>query len=107
MKSARTWPAVAIAVCLFGVSLLAHQVTYKGTVISAAPTAIKVMVVNEKTKKPESMAFDLDNETKILRGDKLVKFADARIQKDEKIAVTIDHDADETLAIVVRLDVKK
>jgi len=33
--------------------------------------------------------------------------AEARVQKNKRIAVTIDHDVDETLAIVVRLDEKK
>ena len=84
-----------------------HQVTFKGTVVSATATSLKVTVVDEKTKKPGVMSFDMDKETKILRGDKRVTFAAAAIQKDEKIAVTIDHDVDETLAIIVRLDEKK
>lgn len=107
MNSVKNWSAAAVAVCLLGATVVAHQVTFKGTVISAAETTIKVMVVDEKTKKPAPKSFDLDKETKILRGDKLVTFASARIQKDEKIAVTIDHDVDETLAIVIRLDEKK
>jgi hypothetical protein len=66
-----------------------------------------VTVVDEKTKKPAAMKFDFDKETKILRGDKRVTIAEAGIVKGEKIAVTIDHDVDETLAIVIRLDEKK
>jgi hypothetical protein len=108
MHSVKNWSAVIVAtVCISGATLLAHQVTFKGTVISFTETTVKVMVVDEKTKKPAPKSFDFDKETKILRGDKLVTFANARIQKGEKIAVTIDHDADETLAIVIRLDEKK
>jgi len=98
---------VALVIAAAGLEAAFHQVTFKGTVVSATATALKVTVVDEKTKKPGVMSFDMDKETKILRGDKLVGFAAARIQKDEKIAVTIDHDVDETLAIIVRLDEKK
>ena len=90
-----------------GIAAPFHQITFKGTVVSATATSLKVTVVDEKTKKPGVMSFDMDEETKILRGDKRVTFAAASIQKNEKIAVTIDHDVDETLAIIVRLDAKK
>lgn len=109
MKTRMYAMALALLVVTVGVVSAAgrHQITYKGTVVSATATALKVSVVDEKTKKPRTMAFDMDKETKILRGDKLVTFAAARIQKDEKIAVTIDHDVDETLALTVRLDATK
>ena len=84
-----------------------HEVTFKGTVVSADVKAIKVTVVNEKTKKPEEMAFKHDGETKFLRGDKVVKFAQAAIQKGEKIAVTINHDDNPEFAVVIRLDARK
>lgn len=107
MHSVKNWSAIAVALCMLGATVLAHEVTFKGTVISVTDTTIKVMVVDEKTKKPAPKSFDFDKETKILRGDKVVTFANARIQKDEKVAVTIDHDADETLALVIKLDAKK
>ncbi len=107
MRTLTTMFAAAITVCLFGASVAAHQITYKGTVVSAEKDTVKVTVVDEKTKKPIQMTFQLDKDTKILRGDTVVTPAEARIQKNEKIAVTIDHDLDETLAIVVRLDDKK
>jgi len=106
MKMLKTFGILAIALCLAGTSLLAHQVTFKGTVVSIDKTSVKVTVVDEKTKKPVQKSFDFDKETKILRGDKLVSIEQARIVKGEKISVTIDHDADETLAIVIRLDPK-
>ena len=93
-------------IALAGTSLLAHQVTFKGTVVSIDKTSVKVTVVDEKTKRPVQKSFDFDKDTKILRGDKLVSIEQARIVKGEKISVTIDHDADETLAIVIRLDPK-
>ena len=59
------------------------------------------------TRKPMDINFKIDKDTKVLRGDKLVAFADARIVKGESIAVTVDHDGDEDLALVVRLDARK
>ncbi|MEZ5317189.1 MAG: hypothetical protein R2752_07280 [Vicinamibacterales bacterium] len=97
----------AIAVVLTSASVLAHEVTYTGTVISAQATeeglTVRVNVVDEKTKKVTAMAFDVDKETKILRGETQVALAQAAIVKDERISVTVDHDMDETLAMVVKL----
>ena len=107
MKHLKAAALGAMAVCLATASLLAHDITYKGTVISTAKTSVRVNVVDEKTKKTAPMTFEFDKETKILRGDTVVTVEQARIQKGEKIAVTIDHDLDETLAIVIRLDAKK
>jgi len=107
MKMLKIPGLVAIVLAMTTVAVLAHQVTYKGTVIALEKESVRVTVVDEKTKKPKEMKFDFDKETKILRSDKLVTVAEARIVKGEKIAVTIDHDVDETLAIVIRLDEKK
>ena len=107
MHSVKNWSAVAVAVCIFGATLLAHQVTFKGTVVSATATAIKVNVVDEKTKKPSAMAFDMDKDTEIFRGAKKMTFAEAKIQAGETVAVTVDHDADEKLALTVKVDAKK
>jgi hypothetical protein len=84
-----------------------HEVTYKGTVVSTDEKKVVVTVVNEKTKKPESMTFKHDSDTKMLRGDRVVTYAQAQIVKNEKIAVTVDHDLDEGFAIVIRVDAKK
>ena len=107
MRMLRIPGLVAIALAVTTVAALAHQVTYKGTVIALDKESVRVTVIDDKTKKPADMKFDFDKETKILRGDKRVTIAEARIVKGEKISVTIDHDVDETLAIVIRLDEKK
>jgi len=107
IRAASAFVAILLFMAVLPALAARHQVTFKGTVVSATATNVKVSVVDEKTKKPVTKSFDMDKETKILRGDKLVTFAAAKIQKNEKIAVTIDHDADETLAIVVRLDQAK
>ena len=98
----------AVLLLAFSIRALAfHEVTFKGKVVSVTETAIKVAGVDEKTKKPVTKSFDMDPETKILRGTAKVTFAAAKIQKDENVVVTVDHDTDETLALTVKLDPKK
>lgn len=99
--------SIAVGICLLTASVFAHEVTYKGKVVSTDKTAVKVTVIDAKTKKPMDLTFTVDKDTKVLRGDKAVVFADARIEKGEAIAVTVDHDLDEDLALVVRLDARK
>ncbi len=99
--------AVVVGLCVSGIPVLAHEVTFKGTVISAAPTAVKVTVVDEKTKKTKEMAFTIDKDTKIFRGDKPVTFVEAKIAKDDAIAVTVNMDEAPEFADVIHLDVKK
>lgn len=96
--------AVALATALFtlGATLMAHQIV--GTVVTASPSSITISVVDETTK---TATFDLNKDTKIMRGTKTVTFAEARIQKGEKISITIDHDLDEHLATIVKLDALK
>jgi hypothetical protein len=89
------------------VSLLAHQQTFKGKVLSVAGTSVEVNVLDPKTTKEELHTFKIDAETKVLRGDAVVTFANAKIRKGENISVTVDHDLDIALALVIRLDAAK
>ena len=95
---------ILVAVAMAGAT---HDVTYKGTVASVDATSIKMVVINEKTKKPETITIRHDKETKFLRGDTLVTFTEAKIQKNEKITATFNTDEDANFASVVRLDAKK
>ena len=64
--------------------------------------------IKRRSPYRDTFVFEIDDkETKILRGDKVVTFKDARMQKNEKIAVTTDHDFSESIAIVIRLDERK
>jgi hypothetical protein len=94
---------VAVVLSLTGATLLAHEVTYKGTVIAVEATKVQVKVIDEKSKKETPMDFAITTETKVFRGDKPVPFADAHIQKDERIAVTVNHDEPGHEALVIRL----
>lgn len=107
MKALAVMVCSVVTVAAASVALLAHQQTFKGTVLSVAGTSVEVSVVNPKTKKPEPQTFKTDAETKVLRGDAVVTFANARIRKGESISVTVDHDLDISLALVIRLDAAK
>lgn len=89
------------------VSVLAHEETHKGTVIALEKAGVRVDVVDPKTKKVAARSFEIDAETKILRGDAVLTLAAAKTQKGEAIAVTVDHDVDEHLALVIRLGASK
>ena len=84
-----------------------HLMTFKGTVLLVEKETIKINAVDPETKKVAAKSFFFDDKTKFLRGDKVVKFADAKILKGENITVTVDHDLDEELAQVVRLGAAK
>jgi hypothetical protein len=92
-----------LALSTAGTTLLAHEETYKGTVISIKSDKVQVSVVDERTTKTSTMEFVVTAKTKVLRGDKVVKFSEARIQKDERIVVTVNHDVSMTNAVVIRL----
>ena len=99
--------ACAVIVALATVTLTAHLITSKGTVTAVEKESVKVDVVDPETKKVTKRTFIVDGETKVLRDDKLVKFADAKIQKGENITITVDHDLDEDLAQTIRLGTTK
>ena len=96
----------AVVLLVSGISLLAHEETYKGTVVSVVAAKVQVKVIDDKTKKESTMDFVITAKTKVLRGEKLMSLADAKIQKDERIAVTVNHDVSMTDATVVRLAAK-
>ena len=103
-----------VALAATGTILLAHEETYKGTVIatsiSTKATKVQISVIDDKSQKASSMEFVVTAKTKVLRGDKVMKFSEARIQKDERIVVTVNHDVSMTNAVVIRLaaiDAKK
>lgn len=96
-----------LAVLLVGAAATvarAHEQTFKGTVITVKEQKIEVLVVvDEKAKKDKPMVFEVTPATKVYRGTAEVKFADAHISKDERIAVTINNDVPGQKATVIRL----
>ena len=99
-------PLLAIVVLsLAAATLSAHEVTYRGTVLAveASKMTIQVKVVDAKTKKETPMDFAVTARTKVFRGDKTVPFAESRIQKDERISVTVNNDEEGHKALTIRL----
>lgn len=83
--------------------VLAHPVSYKGTVISVQPKALQVKVIDDTSKRASTLIFEVTAETKVFRGDKPVRYADAHIQNGERVAVTIDHSEPGEKAAEIRL----
>jgi hypothetical protein len=96
--------AVLVALTMTAaVGLLAHPMTYMGTVVSVEAKTLHVKVIDDTSKNVSTMTFEVTATTKVFRGAKTVKYADAHIQKDERVAVTIDHDEPGTQAVEIRL----
>jgi type V secretory pathway adhesin AidA len=109
---------VAAAVVVAGLATLsAHEVTHNGTVIAlktakyAQPSGgsrevreLEVAVVDPKTKKAANRVFTITDKTKITRAGKPVTIVDVTVQKDEKVAVVVDHDKPGDEAIHVRFE---
>jgi hypothetical protein len=123
MKTVRRFTVtfVAAAVLVAGVATLsAHQVTHNGTVVAlktakyAQPSGesrevreLAVAVVDPKTKTVANRVFTITDKTKITRAGKAVTSADVTAQKDEKVAVVVDHDKPGDEAIQVRFESAK
>jgi hypothetical protein len=101
-------------------AVFAHQVTHNGTVVAlktatyAQPNGgtrevreLEVSVVDPKTKKVANRVFTITDKTKITRAGKPVTAADATAEKDEKVAVVVDHDKPGDEAIQVRFESAK
>ena len=71
----------------------AHEATFQGTVLAVEAATLQVKTIDLKTKKEDSVWFQVNKDTKVERGDKKVTYADAHIVRGERIVVTVDHDA--------------
>jgi hypothetical protein len=110
MSRAKLPALIAILFVVAVMTAIAHEITFKGTVTAVEPGQIvklKVSVIDEKTKKPTVMNFEVDDQTVIFRGTAKVKLADAAIQKGEAITLVVDHDSSMVIAIEVKLPAKK
>jgi hypothetical protein len=107
MRSIAPYVLIAMLAGLTGRVVLAHEVTYKGTVIVVEATTLRVSVIDDATKKTTPMSFGVTPKTRVFRGDTLVPFAKAGIQKGERVAVTINHDEPGQKATEIRLAAAK
>ena len=122
MRTIRACAAVLAAVVLVSAhtAVFAHEVTHNGTVVAlktakyAQPSGgtrevreLEVAAVDPKTKKVANRVFTITDKTKITRAGKAVAVADLTAQKDEKVAVVVDHDKPGDEAIHVRFESTK
>jgi cell division septation protein DedD len=111
---------IAVALVVVPALLSAHEVTHNGTVVAlttakyAQPTGgtrevreLEVAVVDPKTKKVANRVFTITDKTTITRAGKPVSSADVTAQKDEKVAVVVDHDKPGDEAIRVQFAAAK
>lgn len=83
--------AAAIAVMLMA-AVKAHPMTYKGIVGSVDATSLQVKAMDDMNKKESTITFRVTAKTKIWRGDRAMTLAEAKVQKGERVAITIDMD---------------
>ena len=94
-------------------TMLAHEVIYKGTVVAVETSrsavldgtlaTIQVKLSGEDSEDAEPKQFTVTQRTKLFRGDSTVSFEAASIQKDERVAVTINNDVPGNHALEIRL----
>lgn len=72
----------------------AHDVLYPGTVLSVQAARIRVQTVDPDTRKERKIWFAVTKDTKVKRAEARTTYTDAKIVKDERIVVVVDHDAE-------------
>ena len=119
MKTQRftVWQWAALVLMVLPALVSAHEVTHNGTVVAlevasyAQPDGgvlevreLEVAVVDPETNTVANRVFTITDETKITRAGEPVMVADVTAQKDEKVAVVVDHDVPGDLAIHVQFE---
>ena len=95
-----------IAVLMFMTAAIvqAHDVTYRGTVVVVEPARLQVKTVDAKTKKEDTLWFNVGAKTRIKRGDKVMPYVDAKIVSGERVVLIVNHDSETKMLITeVRL----
>ena len=94
-------------------AIVAHEVTYKGTVAVVEPNpyvasdGVLARLELKVSDRQRALVFDVTQNTKLWRGNSTVSFAAAGIEKDEPAAVTINHDDPDAGALEIRLAAQK
>ena len=90
-------------VALIGTAVVAHPMTFKGTV--AAVESKRIQIKTGEEKKGESPEwFEINAKTKIVRGKTTLTFDKAKIAVGERAVVSVDHGADGVMrAVEIRL----
>lgn len=96
-----------LAVMLFAgaAQISAHPMTIKGVVVAVDKTRLEIAPLDDKSDKPGKPEWHvIGPKTKLLRGEKRVTFANAKIAADERVVLLLDHGSDGKMTVVeVRL----
>jgi hypothetical protein len=109
MKRVTVVGSAAAVLLLTAATILAHDVTYQGTVAAvkinryAASSGVIATLEVKISDRQRPMAFDVTQKTRVLRGDSTASFASALIRTDERVTVRINHDDPDEGAIEIRL----
>ncbi|MEZ5318130.1 MAG: hypothetical protein R2752_12070 [Vicinamibacterales bacterium] len=101
--------AATLAFVLAGsAAVWAHDVLYPGTVLAVEAAKLHVKTVDPETKKDVNLWFTITDKTRVKRGDTVVTYAAAKIAKDERIVVVVNHEegGSDTVATELRLAAK-
>jgi hypothetical protein len=104
----RLWIATILAASSV-LPAMAHEVTYKGTVVSielnryAASDGVLARLEVKVGDRAPTMTFDITQYTRFWRGNGTVPFAAVRIQKNEAVAVTFSDEEADKGALEIRL----
>src|SRR5688500_3337213 len=73
-------------------SVLAHEMTVRGTVAAVEDTRLQIKTGKEKTGEQPAW-YPIDAKTTIKRGNKTVTLAEAKIRAEERVVAIVDHPA--------------
>lgn len=111
----KKWISAAMLAVLFAIPATpwAHEVTYEGTVAAVEPNryaasdGVLARLELKVSDRKRTMIVDITQYTRLRRGNSTVSFAEARIQKDEPVAVTISDEEPDKGALEIRLAAQK
>ena len=95
--------AVVVAMATLAPVALAHEMAHRGTVQAVESERVQVQTLDEAGAPAALTWFTVTEGTEVRRGDTVLTYAAAAIEIGERIVVVVDHDADETAALEVRL----
>jgi len=86
------WMTTGILMAAAIAGVAAHETTFKGTVAAAEKARVQVRTIDDKGKVSDTPEwFEVTATTKVMRGDKVMPFADAQPKVGERIVVVVTH----------------
>ena len=107
LKQLAAFACMATLILASSTLLVAHDMLTDGTVLSVADTKLEITALNKSTKKEETVAFVIDEKTKVKRGTETVSYSAGKLKKGERVTVVVNTDAPvKMLATEVRVAAK-